>query len=134
MLQDHQLSRRSARIASSALLRELQAVRAEQEQEQEQEQEKGQEQDKEQEKEQGLVKEQEKEQGVGRGSRRGRGLLEMFSALTDMRTDSSLIRGGNQTDFDNRGIFDFVADVANSLLGGASDKDSAPVLIPNHCW
>ena len=45
-------------------------------------------------------------------------------------------RGGNSTG-DERGIFDFVADIATSLLGGiggASDKDTGPVLIPNHCW
>ena len=69
----------------------------------------------------------------GRGSRSGRGLLHLFEALSDLRTDSSLIRGGNSTG-DERGILDFVADVATSLLGGASDKNDAPVLIPNHCW
>jgi hypothetical protein len=71
----------------------------------------------------------------GAGGRQSRGLFEMFVALADMRSDTdSLIRGGNNTGMDNRGIFDFVADVATSLLGGASDKNDAPVLIPNHCW
>jgi hypothetical protein len=44
------------------------------------------------------------------------------------------IRGGNSTG-DERGILDFVANLATTLLGGGNqDKDSGPVLIPNHCW
>ena len=47
----------------------------------------------------------------------------------------SRFRGGNSTG-DERGILDFVADLATSLLGGGGgqDKDTGPVLIPNHCW
>jgi len=64
-----------------------------------------------------------------------RGLLDLFTALADMRTDTTqLVRGGNSTGDESRGIFDFVADVATSILGGASDKNTGPVLIPNHCW
>ena len=70
----------------------------------------------------------------GESSRQARGLLDMFEALSDLRTDSTLIRGGNTTEYDQRGILDFVADVASSLLGGATDKNDAPVLIPIHCW
>ena len=72
---------------------------------------------------------------TGEGVRDARGLLDLFSALADIRTDSTtLVRGGNQTGDESRGILDFVADVATSILGGASDKNSGPVLIPNHCW
>ena len=67
--------------------------------------------------------------------RDARGLLDLFTALADIRTDTTqLVRGGNSTGDESRGILDFVADVATSILGGASDKNSGPVLIPNHCW
>ena len=72
---------------------------------------------------------------TGEGVRDARGLLDLFTALADIRTDSTqLVRGGNSTGDESRGILDFVADVATSILGGASDKNSGPVLIPNHCW
>ena len=72
---------------------------------------------------------------TGEGVRDARGLLDLFTALADIRTDSTqLVRGGNRTGDESRGILDFVADVATSILGGASDKNSGPVLIPNHCW
>ena len=123
------MSKRAARVGASALLREIHAIQMEEEEKARK--------DRVtriakmasdvQAKVQGTHKEQ------GRGSRSGRGLLDIFEALSDLRTDSSLIRGGNSTG-DERGILDFVADVATSLLGGASDKNDAPVLIPNHCW
>lgn len=70
-----------------------------------------------------------------RGSRQSRGLLDLFSSLADMRQDSSLIRGGNSTGHDERGILEFVSEVAGNILGGAiSNKNDGPVLIPNHCW
>ena len=123
------MSKRAARVGASALLREIHAIQMEEEEKAR--------------KDrvtriakmardvQATVQGTHKEQG--RGSRSGRGLLDIFEALSDLRTDSSLIRGGNSTG-DERGILDFVADVATSLLGGASDKNDAPVLIPNHCW
>ena len=123
------MSKRAARVGVSALLTEIHAIQMEEEEKARK--------DRVtriakmardvQAKVQGTHKEQ------GRGSRSGRGLLDIFEALSDLRTDSSLIRGGNSTG-DERGILDFVADVATSLLGGASDKNDAPVLIPNHCW
>ena len=69
-----------------------------------------------------------------RGSRQSRGLWDLFSSLADTRRDSGLIRGGNSTG-DERGILEFVSEVAGSILGGAiSNKNDGPVLIPNHCW
>ena len=65
--------------------------------------------------------------------RDGRGLASLFAALA-ADTSSQLVRGGNSTGDESRGIFDFVADVATSIIGGATDKNSGPVLIPNHCW
>ena len=67
-----------------------------------------------------------------RQDRSGRGLLDLFTSLADIRQDSTLIRGGNKTD--ERGIFEFVSEVAGSILGGVSNKNDGPVLIPNHCW
>ena len=76
-----------------------------------------------------------REKEEGRDGRRARGLLEMFYSLSDIRTGGDdLVRGGNSTGFEDRGILDFVAEVATNLLGGASDKNEGPVLIPNHCW
>ena len=70
-----------------------------------------------------------------RGSRQSRGLLDLFSSLADMRQDSGLIRGGNNTGDHERGILEFVSEVAGNILGGAiSNKNDGPVLIPNHCW
>ena len=70
-----------------------------------------------------------------RGSRQSRGLLDLFSSLADMRQDSGLIRGGNSTGDHERGILEFVSEVAGNILGGAiSNKNDGPVLIPNHCW
>jgi len=68
-----------------------------------------------------------------RQDRSGRGLLDLFTSLADLRQDSTLIRGGNSTG-DERGIFEFVSEVAGSILGGVSNKNDGPVLIPNHCW
>ena len=122
------MSKRAARVGASALLREIHAIQMEEEEKARKDRVTR------------IAKMasdvQAKVQGAhkeGRGSRSGRGLLDIFEALSDLRTDSSLIRGGNSTG-DERGILDFVADVATSLLGGASDKNDAPVLIPNHCW
>ena len=52
-----------------------------------------------------------------------------------MKTTNNILffRGGNSTG-DERGILDFMVDMASNFLGGASDKDDSPVLIPNHCW
>ena len=123
-----QMSKRAARVGGSALLREIQAIQMEEEEKTRKERVTR------------IAKMANDVQAVhgrseeeGRGGRSGRGLLHLFEALSDLRTDSSLIRGGNSTG-DERGILDFVADVATSLLGGASDKNDAPVLIPNHCW
>ena len=73
------------------------------------------------------------EKGDFVSDRQGRGLWDMFSSLADIRTDSTLIRGGNSTG-DERGILDFALEVAGSLIGGVSNKNDGPVLIPNHCW
>jgi len=123
-----QMSKRAARVGGSALLREIQAIQMEEEEKARKDRVTR------------IAKMANDVQAVHgrheeeeRGGRRGRGLLHLFEALSDLRTDSSLIRGGNSTG-DERGILDFVADVATSLLGGASDKNDAPVLIPNHCW
>ena len=122
-----QMSKRAARVGGSALLREIQAIQMEEEEKARLDRVTR------------IAKMANDVQAVhgrqeeGRGGRSGRGLLHLFEALSDLRTDSSLIRGGNSTG-DERGILDFVADVATSLLGGASDKNDAPVLIPNHCW
>ena len=120
------MSKRAARVGGSALLREIQAIQMEEEEKARKERVTR------------IAKMANDVEAVhgrqeGRGSRSGRGLLHLFEALSDLRTDSSLIRGGNSTG-DEHGILDFVADVATSLLGGASDKNDAPVLIPNHCW
>ena len=121
------MSKRAARVGGSALLREIQAIQMEEEEKARKDRVTR------------IAKMANDVQAVhgrhdeGRGGRSGRGLLHLFEALSDLRTDSSLIRGGNSTG-DERGILDFVADVATSLLGGASDKNDAPVLIPNHCW
>lgn len=69
-----------------------------------------------------------------RSSRRmARGLSDMFASVLGIQDDLTLIRGGNSTG-DERGILDMFVDLAGSFLGGASDKDDSPVLIPNHCW
>ena len=68
-----------------------------------------------------------------KSDRSGRGLLDMFASLADIRQDSGLVRGGNQSE-PQRGIFEFVSEVAGNILGGVSDKNDGPVLIPNHCW
>ena len=74
------------------------------------------------------------EKGNFVSDRQGRGLWDMFSALADVRTDTTtLIRGGNSTG-DERGILDFAFEVAGSIIGGVSNKNDGPVLIPNHCW
>ena len=74
------------------------------------------------------------EKGDFVSDRQGRGLWDMFTSLADIRTDSStLIRGGNNTG-DERGILDFAFEVAGSIIGGVSNKNDGPVLIPNHCW
>ena len=122
------MSKRAARVGASALLREIHAIQMEEEEKARKDRvARVAKMASDVQAVQGAHKEQ------GRGSRSGRGLLDIFEALSDLRTDSSLIRGGNSTG-DERGILDFVADVATSLLGGASDKNDAPVLIPNHCW
>ena len=121
------MSKRAARVGASALLREIHAIQMEEEEKARKDRV---------ERIAKMARDVQAIQGThkeGRGSRSGRGLLDIFEALSDLRTDSSLIRGGNSTG-DERGILDFVADVATSLLGGASDKNDAPVLIPNHCW
>ena len=67
--------------------------------------------------------------------RSGRGLFDLFVSLADMSHDSdTLIRGGNSTNHNDRGILDFVSEVAGTILGGVSNKNDGPVLIPNHCW
>ena len=67
--------------------------------------------------------------------RSGRGLFDLFVSLADMRHEpDTLIRGGNSTNDNNRGILDFVSEVAGTILGGVSNKNDGPVLIPNHCW
>ena len=69
------------------------------------------------------------------GDRSGRGLFDLFVSLADMSHDSdTLIRGGNSTNHNDRGILDFVSEVAGTILGGVSNKNDGPVLIPNHCW
>lgn len=67
--------------------------------------------------------------------REERGLGEFFNNIVSrVNQPVSLVRGGNSTHGDERGIFDFISNIANSILGGADDKVSGPVLIPNHCW
>ena len=53
----------------------------------------------------------------GRGGRSGRGLLNLFANLADLRQDSGLVRGGNSTGDESRGILEFVSEVAGSILG-----------------
>ena len=75
-------------------------------------------------------------EGLKVGSdREERGLSDFFSDIIQrVKPPVSLVRGGNNTYGDERGIFDFIGNIANSILGGADDKVSGPVLIPNHCW
>ena len=80
-----------------------------------------------------LVMDEAGQLSLNTGARSGRGLLDLFTGLADLRHDSTLIRGGNSTG-PERGILEFVADVAGNILGGVSNKNDGPVLIPNHCW
>ena len=80
-----------------------------------------------------LVMDEAGQLSLSTGARSGRGLLDLFTGLADLRHDSTLIRGGNSTG-PERGILEFVADVAGNILGGVSNKNDGPVLIPNHCW
>ena len=86
------MSKRAARVGASALLREIHAIQMEEEEKARKDRVAR------------IAKMasdvQAKVQGThkeGRGSRSGRGLLDIFEALSDLRTDSSLIRGGNST-------------------------------------
>merc|ERR1719350_2596537 len=73
--------------------------------------------------------------GNGGSDREERGFGEFFNNIVSrVNSPVSLVRGGNSTHGDERGIFDFIGNIANSILGGADDKVSGPVLIPNHCW
>jgi len=68
-----------------------------------------------------------------RSSRTARGLADMFVSVLGIQDDTTLVRGGNSTG-DERGILDFVVNIASNFLGGADDKQDNPVFIPNYCW
>ena len=59
-------------------------------------------------------------------------ILNFFNVMID-EIKIFLFRGGNSTG-DERGILDFVVNIASNFLGGADDKQDNPVFIPNYCW